>query len=64
MIYTTNLKKLRLNSHLTIREMSELSGVSKSTISEIENEITDFKVSTLVILAKFFDCNLDELINY
>ncbi|MBO5449764.1 MAG: helix-turn-helix transcriptional regulator [Ruminococcus sp.] len=64
MIYQTRLKELRKSRGLTIRQLAELSGVSRSAISEIERNEIDLKVSTLVNLAKFFNCNLEDIINY
>ena len=47
-----------------MRQLEELTGISKSCISKIENNETDLRVSTLVILAKFFEVKLDDLIKF
>lgn len=64
MIYTNNIKELRTKRGLTIRQLAEQTGVSKSSLSAIEHGNQDFKVSTLVILTKFFDLNLSDVINF
>lgn len=64
MLYQTRLKELRKSRGLTIRQLAELSGVSRSAISGIERNEIDLKVSTLANLAKFFGCNLEDIINY
>ena len=64
LLYKTNLKKLRIKHKLTMRQLEELTGISKSCISKIENNETDLLVSTLVILAKFFEVKLDDLIKF
>ncbi len=40
----------RLAAGLTIPELSARSGVAMGTISDAENDLTDFRVSTLVSL--------------
>lgn len=44
------LKKIRFSMNMTLKELSELSGVSINTLSEIENG-KDCKVSTLCKIA-------------
>lgn len=52
-------RKLRLEKNLTIEQLHELSGVKKSTISEIENDKVDPKWSTLKKLFKILEINLN-----
>lgn len=46
------LKKIRLNKKLTLVELSNLSGVGKSTISDIENGKINPSVKTVIKLSK------------
>lgn len=64
MNYTTNLRKMRKQRHLTIEQLSELTGISAATISRIENGDTDMYVSTLLILCDFFKCNMSNLVEF
>lgn len=51
---TLGAKLLRYRQHagLTIPELSIKSGIAMGTISDAENDLTDFRVSTLVALLK------------
>jgi len=55
---------VRKEKGLTIRELSNLSGVNRSTINEIENEITMPRVDTLGKIARALGVSLDELCEY
>lgn len=61
--YTNNLWKLRQRKGLSLRELSALTRISKSTLHSFEHDKIDIRVSTLVILASFFKCSLDDIIN-
>lgn len=54
-----NLKNLRSDSGLSIRALSELSGVPKRTIEDIEVR-GDCRISTAYTLCKAFGCSLDD----
>lgn len=64
MSYQIMLKQHRLKAGLSLRQLANDTGISKSTLNNIENGVTDPHVSTIVTLAKFFCCNLSELINF
>lgn len=64
MEYETLLKGKREKLDLSLRQMEKETGISKSCLSMIERNETDLKVSTLVILAKYLKCNLEELIKF
>ena len=64
MEYETLLKGKREKLGLSLRQMEKETGISKSCLSMIERNETDLKVSTLVILAKYLKCNLEELIKF
>jgi transcriptional regulator with XRE-family HTH domain len=46
------LYRYRQHAGLTIPELSSKSGIAMGTISDAENDLTDFRVSTLVALLK------------
>lgn len=46
------LHRYRQHAGFTIPELAEKSGVAMGTISDAENDLTDFRVSTLVALLK------------
>lgn len=54
-----NLKKLRNNARLSIRALSELAGVPKRTIEDIEAR-GDCRISTAYTLCKALGCSLDD----
>lgn len=58
------VKEVRLKHDMSLRDLEKKSGVAKSTISNIENNNTDAKVSTLCKIAKGIGCNLDDLVKY
>lgn len=64
MEYITLLKEERERIGISLRKMEEETGISKSCLSMIERNETDLKVSTLVILAKYLKCNLDDIIKF
>lgn len=55
-----NLKKIRTERNLSIRALSELSGVPQRTIEDLERR-DDGRVSTLIKLADSLNVTLDEL---
>ncbi len=55
-----NLKKIRTERNLSIRALTELSGVPKRTIEDLERR-DDGRVSTLIKLADALGVTLDEL---
>lgn len=61
--YTNNLWKLRQRKGLSLRELSALTGINKSTLNNFERNQRDIRVATLVILAQQFQCGLDDIIN-
>ena len=61
MIYETHLRDIRRTQRLTLRQLSELSGVS---FSEIEHYNVDPRISTAVLLAKSLKCGLDDLFSF
>jgi transcriptional regulator with XRE-family HTH domain len=58
-----NLKKLRKSKKLTLAQLAALSGLTKQSLSMIENQITkNPSLLTLVPLANALGVTIDELI--
>ena len=55
-----NLKKIRNDKGLSLRALSDLSGVPQRTIEDLERR-NDGRVSTLIKLADAMKVTLDEL---
>lgn len=59
-----NIKKYRLNLELSIKDLSERSGVSSSTISQIENgKRKSLRSESLEKIAKALNINVNELLS-
>lgn len=57
-----NLKRIRNSNKLSINKLASLSGINKSTISEIENnKILNPSTNTLIKLSEALGCSLDYL---
>ena len=56
------IDKLRISKGLSKKKLSELSGVSRSTITEIETTNRVPNVLTMVRLAKALECNINDLV--
>lgn len=56
-----HLYEYRMQKHLTERKLSELSGISKSEINSIENNMKDPTVRTLCLLSLALDISPDKL---
>jgi len=61
-IISARLKQLRKDKHLTLREVSEATGISNSTISEIETGEHGCTAGTLKLLADFYGVSTDYLL--
>lgn len=51
----------RISKKITIRQLSELTGITKSTLSNIENNKVDPKLSQLVKIAKVLNISIKNL---
>lgn len=54
-----HLKQLRNAAGLSVRALSEISGVSRRTIEDIESR-GDCRISTAYVLCKALECTLNE----
>lgn len=50
-MYENNLKTIRNQKKITLRELALLTGISKTHISEIENKKSDMTVTIMCLLA-------------
>ncbi len=57
------LWNIRTQKGYTLKQLEKLSGVSKSTIDNIENEITSPTLFQLELLAKALDVKITDLFN-
>ena len=60
-----NLKRIREAKELTAKELSELSGVSASSIRQYEIYLRDINKASAIILyklAKVLECNIEDLL--
>lgn len=68
-LYLTNkfkdiLKELRQERHIGQVELAKQIGVSKGVISLWENGLREPSMYSLIILAKFFNTSIDELVGF
>lgn len=59
-----NLKTLRKNAGLTQQEVAEKCGVTLRSYQNYEGEIREMNYSTLIRLAKIFNCSIDYLLGH
>lgn len=57
-----SLKAIRTKKGLTINELAEKSGITRATISALENGRNSCLISTILNLAKALDVTADELL--
>lgn len=60
--FKDNLKELRQEKNLGQVELAKAIGVSKGVISLWENGLREPTMYSLIILAKFFNISIDELV--
>jgi transcriptional regulator with XRE-family HTH domain len=60
--FKDNLKELRLEHNLEQVELAKAIGVSKGVISLWENGLREPNMYSLILLAKFFNVSIDELV--
>lgn len=63
-MYTILLNELRNKKGVTFRKLAADTMLSKSELVEISTGQRDPRLSTVVILAKYFGCGLDDLIKF
>lgn len=60
--FATNLKVLRKEKNLSQPELAEELGVSKGMISFWENEKYEPTATNIIVVAKFFNVSIDDLL--
>ena len=60
--FKDNLKELRLDKNMGQVELAKAIGVSKGVISLWENGLREPNMYSLILLAKYFNISLDELV--
>lgn len=61
--WLNNLRKLKKESGLSMKEISAQSGMSEPTLEKLfAGKSKDPKLTTLLMLCEFFDCSLDYLV--
>lgn len=55
------LGQIRYEKNISLRELAKETGLSKSTINNIENGVTSPTVEELIVLAKALDCHTYDL---
>lgn len=60
--FKDNLKELRIEKKLGQVELAKAIGVSKGVISLWENGLREPNMYSLILLAKYFDVSIDELV--
>lgn len=56
-----NLKKIRESKGITILELSRSTGLSRQTLYDIENENSDTKLSTMVLISTALETDVTEI---
>ena len=58
-----DIRTLRLNLDLSIRDLSTISGVNKTSLWEYENDLSEPTITNYIKIAKAFGINISELEN-
>ena len=61
-LYEIKLKESRKKARLTLVELAERTGVSKSALSKIKTGESVPRIDTIVLLVIFFKCELADLV--
>ena len=62
MKFANNLKMLREEQGLTLRELARKTGISRATLNEYELATVDPSLSRVIILANFFNEDINWLV--
>lgn len=55
------VKEIRLKQNMTLETLAELSGISKGHLSKIERQERAPKLSTMIMIAKALNVDIEEL---
>lgn len=59
-----NLRKLRMNKGISQQRLAEVIGTSQQSINKYENHSVEPDISTLILLADYFQVSVDYLIGH
>ena len=59
-----NLRKLRMNKGISQQRLAEVIGTSQQSINKYENHNVEPDISTLILLADYFQVSVDYLIGH
>ena len=57
-------RRARERKFISIKELSFISGVPKNTISRVEHDLVDPRLSTIELLAEALGISIDEYVGY
>lgn len=57
-------RRAREKKFISIKELSFISGVPKNTISRVEHDLVDPRLSTIELLAEALGVSIDEYVGY
>lgn len=61
-IFAQKLKQLRYSNNMTMTELGKQIGITKQAISKLESGQTEPTLYTVVKIANYFNCSLDDLV--
>lgn len=61
MLLKCNIRKMRLKKDITQQQLSDITGISVSQISEYENDKVQPSVTNLWLIANALSCRVDSL---
>lgn len=62
--YEIRLHEIREKADLTLRQLAAATGISSSELNDIERGLKDPRLSTVVIIAKYFGIELSDFIKF
>lgn len=61
-IFAQKLKQLRYSNNMTMNELGKQIGISKQALSKLESGQREPSLYTVVKIANYFNCSLDDLV--
>lgn len=55
------LKEIRTKKHLSLRQLEYMTGIPRSTLSDIENQRVPFTIDTAEVIAKGLNMRISDL---
>lgn len=60
--FSENLKKLRIDNNYTQTSLADKLGISRTSLSYYENGVSEPDLHNLILIAKFFNISIDDLV--